>query len=286
MPSDAQPTGRCLNCDAALAGPYCSECGQRARDPSRPLLEILREFVVESLLLDGRLTRTLGMLLRHPGQLSAEFRHGRRARFTSPLRLYLATSLLGFSVFAIRGCVAPDAFAGDDPMLVDDGGPDEDEADPALDRDTGLMARVAWTIRDSAQQFARLPPPEQRKRVYTGLTNHVPRVLFFAMPVFAVFVQLLLWRRPVRHNYVDCLVFGLHVHALWFLSATLEAVLPEAVGGLLVLATMIHTTLAFRSAWELPWSAAWWRALALALLYGCMLVLAVSAAFLLTIVYG
>lgn len=285
MPSDAQPTARCRNCDAALVGPYCSECGQRARDPARPLWEILREFVIESLVLDGRLTRTLGMLLRHPGRLSAEFRHGRRARYTSPLRLYLATSLLCFSVFAIRGCVAPDAFDGEGPVLVDDAS-SPDEPDPAIEQDTGLMSRAARAILDGMRQFARLTPSEQRKRVYTGLTNHVPRVLFFAVPVFAAFVELLLLRRPLRHNYVDCLVFGLHVHALWFLAATFAAVLPEPLGDLLALATMIHTVLAFRSAWELPWSAAWWRALVLALLYGITLLVAVSAAFLLTIVYG
>lgn len=287
----APPTsrGRCHNCEAPLHGPFCSACGQRDRDPGRPLWAIIREFLVETFVLDGRLATTLRALFTRPGLLTAEFRHGRRARYTSPLRLYLAMSVLAFSSIAIRGCVDASSFDGDTPMLVrpdvQDGEvvPGAEANGPSGD---GWGPRLGRRITDQARRFAQLTPTEQRKRAFEGMTTHVPRMLFLAVPIFALLVEILLWRRAVRHTYVDCLVFGLHVHALWFVVVALTTILPDRIGDLLVLATMIHTTLALRRAFELSWAATWWRALLLAISYGITLAIAVSAAFLITIISG
>ena len=38
-------TIRCANCDRALSGPFCSACGQEARDVHRPFGALAREAV-------------------------------------------------------------------------------------------------------------------------------------------------------------------------------------------------------------------------------------------------
>jgi hypothetical protein len=89
---------RCLNCDAKLAGSYCQDCGQRARDLRRPIWDLLRDFVHETFDIDGRFTRSLGPFFRRPGQLTLAYNSGRRLQYISPVRLFLFATLIFFVV--------------------------------------------------------------------------------------------------------------------------------------------------------------------------------------------
>jgi hypothetical protein len=53
--------------------------------------------------LDGRLWRTLGALLLRPGFLTQEYFRERRASYVSPFRLYLAASVVFFSLAFVSG---------------------------------------------------------------------------------------------------------------------------------------------------------------------------------------
>lgn len=54
----------------------------------------------ELLDIDGRLWLTLRTLLSKPGQVTHEFNQGKRVKYTPPLRLYLAISILFFIIFS------------------------------------------------------------------------------------------------------------------------------------------------------------------------------------------
>lgn len=88
----------CKNCDTRLVGPYCPACGQKDVDLERPFLELISEFIKETLAIDGRAWRTLKTLFLHPGRLTSEFLAGKRRAYTPPLRLYLFISV-SFFVF-------------------------------------------------------------------------------------------------------------------------------------------------------------------------------------------
>ena len=61
---------KCLNCGAQLSGAFCSECGQRAV-PSHPTVrELASDAVAELSGWDGRLARTVRLLILRPGQLT------------------------------------------------------------------------------------------------------------------------------------------------------------------------------------------------------------------------
>jgi hypothetical protein len=80
---------------------FCDACGQSVKVFSRPWLEIVREVVEETLDLDGRMFRSLVLLMRRPGFLSAEYIRGRRVAYTPPVRMYLVISLLFFLVLPL-----------------------------------------------------------------------------------------------------------------------------------------------------------------------------------------
>jgi hypothetical protein len=86
----------CPSCGAPAMGRYCAECGERfLRTQDFELRRFLSEHVAHDILeFDGKLPRTLRVLLTQPGQLALDYVGGRRKPFVSPLRLYVVTFLL------------------------------------------------------------------------------------------------------------------------------------------------------------------------------------------------
>src|SRR6476620_3598888 len=93
-------TGSCLNCRAALVGPFCAQCGQRDIPPYPSTRELVVDAFWELSGWDGRFASTVKALVQRPGLLTREFLEGRRARYISPLRLYLMCSLVYFLISA------------------------------------------------------------------------------------------------------------------------------------------------------------------------------------------
>lgn len=91
--------GACLNCGAALTGAYCSVCGQGAHT-HRTLLHMLEEVLHGLFHFDTKAWRTLPMLAFRPGTLTRSYIYGQRARYISPLALFLFTIFLMFLAFA------------------------------------------------------------------------------------------------------------------------------------------------------------------------------------------
>src|SRR5437762_12395438 len=91
----------CRNCGVLLQGRFCHACGQKAAASDVSLHELLHEGLEEFAHVDGKAARTLKLLVTKPGALTKEFLEGRRARYISPLRLYLTCSLLFFALSAL-----------------------------------------------------------------------------------------------------------------------------------------------------------------------------------------
>ena len=92
----------CLNCGAELAGEYCSACGQKAH-VHRTLSALGHDLAHGVLHLDGKIWRTLPMLAWRPGELTRRYAHGERAKFVSPMALFLFSVFLMFAVFSLIG---------------------------------------------------------------------------------------------------------------------------------------------------------------------------------------
>ena len=94
------PSTLCLNCGQALPGAFCPSCGQKAQRLRQPVHLFLRDAFVEFFGLDGRVWKTLGVLLFKPGRLTRTYLDGRRVAYLRPLRIYLSSTLLFFVLLA------------------------------------------------------------------------------------------------------------------------------------------------------------------------------------------
>jgi hypothetical protein len=92
----------CLNCGTELAGDYCHVCGQKAH-VHRTLKAFWHDLAHGVLHLDGKVWRTLPMLAFQPGELTRRYSHGERAKFVSPMALFLFSVFLMFAVFSLVG---------------------------------------------------------------------------------------------------------------------------------------------------------------------------------------
>ena len=90
----------CLNCGTELAGEFCQSCGQRAH-VHRTLTAFGHDLVHGVLHLDGKIWRTLPLLAWRPGELTRRYAHGERAKFVSPMALFLFSVFLLFAVFSL-----------------------------------------------------------------------------------------------------------------------------------------------------------------------------------------
>jgi hypothetical protein len=202
--ADAAAPAHCLNCGAAVAGNFCSACGQETRLHVPSAYEFFHEFIGHYVALEGKLWKTLGMLLFRPGRLTAEYIAGRRVRYVQPLRIYLTLSILFFALLRF--------------------GPNElIKAEPAA---TSKLAGLnpAWETR--IRQINALPTDEAIALVKSKFFAYVPYAMFCIMPIFALYLKLLYLGSGRRYG--EHMLFALHTNAFAFLLLGLVWVVPAA----------------------------------------------------------
>jgi hypothetical protein len=271
----------CLNCGAVLSGPFCATCGQRDVPPHPTLRQLAGDTWNELIGWDGKLATTLGTMLRRPGELTRAVLEGQRVKYVSPLRLYLACSLL---YFVLAAAAPPPDIEFEFGVSVGVGG--------ASDTMTPREAAFAKAV---TQGLATLTPEERaaaeaeiasqpgllrpwmramatdfagwQRRTYEIL----PRTLFVLIPALAGILGLFYRGRP----YPDHLYFALHLQAFAFLMMTIPAFAQytRSITWLGVAqvaayaATAVYLVLAARRVYQHSWLMTLAKALAVLVLY-------------------
>ena len=274
-PAPSRPAA-CLNCGSEQVEAFCARCGQRNVDMRVPARELMMDAVEDGLSLDSRVARTAVPFLLRPGFLTVEWTRGRRARFSSPLRLYLLASFVFFLATGIASDVGPairiDASPDEVAAAEDPAGtapvPTGTEAQHEKLRGQGWLGR---TLDERWKTLEKMPRQELVSRINTAFREWIPRVMFFLVPA-AVLVLALLWRRRWLSEHV---VLALHLHAFAFtLFTVLLAVrlLPwarpaEVLSPVLFLWLAAYFLLALRRVYGQPWRWTVPKAAVAALLY-------------------
>ena len=249
--SDAAPSS-CLNCGIAVAGSYCSACGQKVTPVAPTLGYLLREATHELLDVDGKIFRSVRLLLTKPGFLTREVLAGRRASYVSPIRLYLTFSVIALAAGAIGVIDTSDVRVTYTP-------------DPGEVLTPEIEARMA----------------ETSQAVNEALKVWVPRAMFVLVPLFAALVML--FRRSIGRTYPQHFYFAVHVHAVWLfanaVSTLLDAVpLPyvgPVAGGIIGVFSTGYFMIAFHRVYETTVWGTIWRSGLIGSIYIVFLVLTV-----------
>ena len=192
----------CLNCGSPLVGQFCADCGQRDIPPYPSVRELAIDAFWELSGWDGRFATTVRALVRRPGMLTREFLEGRRARYISPLRLYLMASLVYFVLAAASPDVRLESgktvFMG---LRVTSTTPVDstasraervgEAAGKAMENNQPLTAEQRAVVLEEIASAPALIRPFLRRAVEdpagfkSGVFSALPRMLFVLLPVFA-----------------------------------------------------------------------------------------------------
>jgi hypothetical protein len=164
--------GACLNCGASLGGHYCANCGQTAH-VHRSVAAWWHDLVHGVLHFEGKTWRTLPMLAWRPGELTRRYVEGQRARFVSPMALFLFTVFLMFAVMGALSMPLINLGSGDDPataaayteQLADLRR--QQEAMRARGEDPASLEPAVRAV-EAARVQAAAPPGERRDTLFGG----------------------------------------------------------------------------------------------------------------------
>ena len=269
-------SGRCLNCGETLYGAFCAACGQRSVPAEPTVKEIAGDAWQELSGYDGRIAATFRALLR-PGHLTVEYLRGRRARYLSPVRLYLIVSVIYF----VAAAAAPETAGGLQVGLVQPGGGSatlsaEDRAQALKDLENG-----SWLLRTFLRPIIE-DPEAFRARIFTIM----PRVFFGMLPVFAAIVALFYRRR----KFLSALVFAVHLHAfafVIFLASQLAKFSESALfaGLVSLVATIVFGVYALQ-AFRTVFGGSWPQTIGKSVGIGALYLLVFAPAFLIILIWA
>jgi hypothetical protein len=254
----------CPNCGTLIAGKFCQGCSQPAHLHVPSAREFLHEFIAHYVALEGKLWKSVALLLFRPGRLTRDYIEGKRVRYVEPLRLYLSFSIIFFAIFKLGGntfgTVTPEAAParqveasaparqngadGKTAVLVPKG-EDLDEAvagaekrkkrpDGLIELDEGdgewlqnKAASIHPTLGKKVEHFSNLPDHERNAALQRAFSSYAPYAIFALMPVFAALLKLLYLGSGRRYG--EHLLFALHTNAFAFLTLSLLLILPDFV---------------------------------------------------------
>ena len=238
----------CASCGELLVGVYCSRCGEERLDSGKLTVWyfVTRTLPAEIFDLDGKVWRTLRLLLLRPGALALEYASGRRRRYIKPLRVLLTAivvyvlstpSGLNFTVGLGKGF--EDLRLSVVPVPV--------PKTRSLDGSLAQIDRVGILER---MYVAKLGPPEAATDAVRDRFNDTlnglgtalsfTTVLLLASALYACFNR----RRPL---FVEHAVFSMHFYSFVLLTSPLlllaipvsRAAQSFALFGLIMLAVML-----------------------------------------------
>jgi hypothetical protein len=242
----------CANCGAAIAGPYCAQCGQETSIALPTATAFLREAAGRYVALDGRMWRTLGALFFKPGFLTREYLAGRRRRYVRPGRLFLVLWLALFAAVRLtgHGLAVLEPGAAEAPRTSSAPPEVRNAAQNGIDFDFGELNSSFAPVRARLAAFDHLTREQKAEQIQGGMLRHGPYAMVALLPLFAGMLQLVYVGRARRYpsrprRYAAHLIYGAHAHAFVALALLAMVLVPFAP----VRTVLLLWVLAY-----LPWS--------------------------------
>ena len=248
----------CPNCGTRIAGNFCQGCGQAAHLHVPSAREFLHEFIAHYVALEGKLWKSVALLLFRPGRLTRDYIEGKRARYVEPLRLYLSFSIIFFAIFKLGGVSFGDGPPQTPPaqqVQAQKGEiPEKRKNDSVIEFDEGderraqaFAASIHPLLGKKVAQFTALPEKERETALLRALSSYSPYAIFALMPVFAALLKLLYLGTGRRYG--EHLLFALHTNAFAFLMLSLLLVFSDLMplsGPVLMLWLVLYLPTAMR----------------------------------------
>ena len=280
----------CANCQYPFVpgepAEFCPRCGQQNHAVALGFGHVAEEFLEGVFHFDGKVFRTLRLLLFTPGELTRRFLAGHRVPYVPPIRLYVFISFVFFFLLSLSSHPEGGKPGGGVSVHVGEVAPAPPAAEASsAPNQVNLGVRLDFT----KAAFDSLPlhltaaqadsvlrrhhtQPSFSKRL---LVQHLPRlmrlnpeeithqvlksvsIMLFGLMPLAALLLLLAYRRQQPY-YVSHLIFAVHLHCFVFVVLLLllglnYLPLPNGTGLVLSLLLPLYLLLALRRLYGQGW---------------------------------
>ncbi|MBI3719773.1 MAG: DUF3667 domain-containing protein [Sphingobacteriales bacterium] len=236
---DTQPTEiKCASCNTLLTGNYCYNCGEKKLNPAKDFS--LRKFIEQTVdgftHLDSKFFKSFWLLLTKPGFLTAEYLNGRRVKYMKPIQILLITSVL-FYFFMPNSGSFYSSYNQLNNAFIKKGFTIENFFKYNISK---TLKEKAITIKgsDASTEAINQKSNEIYEAAYEKAAHNSKTWLFLILPVWALFVYLLFYRR--HPYYVQHLVFAMHLFSFFLLTDMVFLVFYFDILGLHLIETLKH----------------------------------------------
>jgi len=290
MAKTRRKSTKCPNCAYTFndANNYCPNCGQENHDLNIPVKHLIWEFLEGTLHYDTKALRTIKYLLFRPGKLTHEFIIGRRASYVPPFRLYVFVSLVFFSVLALNSTTevnksdTPSSVAVTAPITAADSllntsnVPLRASLLPASDTTTKQSEYIVSFI-SKAKKFG-----DGGEKSMEKVRKNISLGMFILMPLLAYLLYLFYYRQ--RRNYVEHLMFAVHLNTFFFLVIMVVILVNMALPALdldtvAFFIMMLYFYLALKKVYNQTYKRTFYKLIPIAFLYCLSLIVMLTGAF-------
>ena len=224
----------CPNCDYLFNGidNYCPNCGQENHSHKLPIKHFVIEAFEGYFHFDTKLINTIKDLILRPGLITKNYNLGKRARYISPVRLYIFVSFIFFLILSFQKPVGESSSADSIKMdmnynivPIDKAVKPNDSSRLAGIRDLSnatidnyldsLGVGVSWYNKVYYRNYIKFKTGHLKEdELRQNNRKNLSIIMFLLMPIFAFYVYLLHYKRKLY--YAEHLIFSLHTHTMAF----------------------------------------------------------------------
>jgi hypothetical protein len=284
----------CPNCEFKFTETdnYCPNCGQENHTHKVPLKHYVFELLEATLHFDTKIFVTLRDLLFKPGEITNNYNQNKRARYVPPLRVYIFISFIFFVLLSVSGKhenKEMNVSDEDDSVkfeLNENWDTEEDTSGNYLLEEIrktngeeehlfeeyfkAQKIEISWYNRNIYKNIAKREAGLFSKEEFQKkLTKNLSWLMFFLMPVFALYLRLLYLRR--KQYYSEHLIFSIHFHSVLFIILTfwiLQDMLKWHIGLVSLFMILAYLALFVKKVYAQSWMRTILKSLLLVVTYG------------------
>jgi hypothetical protein len=252
LPEETQIIKVCLNCNTPLTGKFCSQCGQKDLPARQDLGDLFINFISSFFSFESKFFKTFKDLVLKPGKIVNEYNAGRRESYYHPARMYVFLSFIFFltlsfvvntdeievgkngdinevnqnlkdsinakvdSVKKVNGIKFQSAVDELNVETVEQ----YDSLQKALPEDKRDNFISRYFNRKSLEVETKSKGKESEivRGMLDDMYSNIPQLIFFLMPIFALFLKLLYVRRDFYYS--EHLIFTIFYYDFAYLMGT------------------------------------------------------------------
>lgn len=190
----------CPNCGSEAIKNYCSQCGQATHLHDETFGSLLSHFFAHYFHYESKFWQTIKVLITKPGALTVAYRNKQRMRYVQPMSLYIFTVVAYFILSTLVEKTYEKLHIGEE-VTNEYKQPEEQKINVSSNP---FMQELKYRVKYTSQHI---------EEYEDKILKLLPKIFFFMVPAFAVFLKLFFHR---KNSFLDHVIFSFHLHTIFF----------------------------------------------------------------------